>query len=219
MDDGPLVLSNCGMVMPSKTKFVIILAGSIIFIVTVYIIFTGEQRAVRNGAERFIEAMMEMDFDTIYKYHAPSQKRIALAIKAPAGIETRMKEIYEEQKASFEQARPIPSRTDLKSLPVWSEKFLFIRDMNYRVTEIRMVEDIENPSLPIKERTDALVEVDVEYTNKMTAPDFGGRVKKVTYLMKLVYSRNVVRIWVGGLEDERWLFKSIAIKEGSVLYW
>ena len=219
MDDGPLVLSNRNMVMPAKRKFVILLAGLIVFIVTVYLILTSEQRAVRNGTERFIKAMMDRDFDTIYKYHAPSQKMIAIAMKSPAGIESRMKEIYEEQKTSFEQARPIPSRTDLKSLPIWSEKFFFMKEMNYRVTKIRMVEDIENPSLPIKERNDALVEVDVEYINKMTAPDFGGRVKKVTYVMKLVHSRNVIRTWVGGLEDDRWLFKTIAIKDGTVLYW
>lgn len=207
------------MVIPSKTKFVIIFAGSVVFIITVYLILTSEQRAVKKGTERFIEAMVDRDFDTIYKYHAPSQKMIALAMKAPTGIETRMKEIYEEQKASFEQARPIPSRTDLKSLPVWSEKFLFIKEMNYRITEIRMVEDIENPSLPIRERTDALVEVDAEYTNKETAPDLGGKVNKVVYVLKLVHSSNVARTWMGELQDKRWLFKSLTIKDGSLVYW
>ncbi|MBI5286418.1 MAG: hypothetical protein HY878_02355, partial [Deltaproteobacteria bacterium] len=175
--------------MQKKGRFVIIFIMAISLIAT-YLLLTREERAVKRGINRFIQATVERDFDTIYRYHAPTQKRIAIAMKSTTDLEARMKVIYEEQKASFEQAQP-PQGRDPR--PQWSEKFLFIKDMKYKIADIKMVEDRENPSLPIRERINGLVEIEVEYTNKETAPDLGGKVKRATYLIKMVHSRNVAR--------------------------
>lgn len=199
-------------------RVTIILAISVVAI-AVYLLWTGQERAIKNGVVTYIEAMADRDFDTIYRYHAPSQKRIAITMKNPVGLEARLKRLYEDGKMAFEEAQPAPMGTDLKSIPLWSEGSLFIRDMRFRITNIRMVEDRENPSLPIRERINAFAEVEVEYTSRETAPDLGGRVRKVTYIIKLVHSRDVARTWIGEPQEKRWLFSGIAVKEGSLVYW
>lgn len=205
-------------------KRVIIALVSLAIIIITYLLWTREERAVKRDMETYVKAMMSRDFDTIYRYHAPTQKRVAITMKSPVGLEARLKRLYEDEKASFEQApdrldQGVPSGIDLKSTPLWSEKSLLIKDMNYRITGVRMVEDVENPSLPIKERMNAFVEVEVEYTDRETAPDLGGRVRKVTYIIKLVHSRNVARTWIGEPKEKRWLFSGIAVKEKSLVYW
>jgi len=205
-------------------KRVIIALVSLAIIIITYLLWTREERAVKRDMETYVKAMMSRDFDTIYRYHAPTQKRVAITMKSPVGLEARLKRLYEDEKASFEQApdrldQRVHSGIDLKSTPRWSEKSLLIKDMNYRITGVRMVEDVENPSLPIKERMNAFVEVEVEYTDRETAPDLGGRVRKVTYIIKLVHSRNVARTWIGEPKEKRWLFSGIAVKEKSLVYW
>ncbi|MBI3815093.1 MAG: hypothetical protein HY279_11620 [Nitrospinae bacterium] len=199
--------------MSSKWKIIIIFALFAIVILSVYLLGWG-QRAAKRDAGIFIHAMRIKDFGVIFTYHAFSQKRTEIALKNPATAEINMKAIYDEQKALFDQAQPT---NNLKEF--WSEKFLLIQDMKYNITGVKMVEDIENPSSPIRERWDAVIEVDVEYTNKKTAPDLNGRVKNVTYLMRFVNSRNVARTWVVKPQYKRWLFKGIAVKEGSLVYW
>lgn len=216
MDDGSLVLSDYNMVIPAKKRrVVIIVAGTIILGVSIYLFLTAKERAINKGAERFIEAVITGDFDIIYEYHAPSQKKVALSANNATDVELRLKQVYKEQKASFEDAQPTANLVDQ-----WSAKFLFIKDMRFQIASIEMVEDIEKPShLSPKKKIDAYVEVDVEYTNKETAPDLGGKIKKVIYQIKLVHSKNVSRIWEGKLQDDRWLFKSIVIKDGSLIFW
>lgn len=199
--------------MSSKGKITAILVLSAIVIVSLYFWKSG-QRAAKKDAEIFIQAMRNKDFNVIFNYHAFSQKRTEIALKTPATAEINMRAIHNEQKSLFNQAQPT---NNLKEF--WSEKFLLIPDMKYNIRGVKIVEDIENPSSPIRERWDAIIEVDVEYTNKETAPDINGKVKSVTYSMKFVHSRNVARTWVVKPQYKRWLFKGIAVKEGSLVYW
>lgn len=227
MDDGPLVLSNRGVlknprhkcrefftVKNLKKRHIIVAAISITFVIAIYYLLTDQERAIKKGVVTYIEAMADRDFDTLCRYHAPTQKRIVIAMKSPRDLEVRLKVIYDEQKRAFEGVSLV---TDFG--PIWSEKFLLIKGMRYKITDIRMVEDRENPSLPIRERMNAFVEVEVEYTDRETAPDLGGRVKNVTYIIKLVHSRDVARTWIGEPQEKRWLFSGIAVKEGSLVYY
>jgi hypothetical protein len=199
--------------MTKKWKIIIIIAVFIIAVLGIY--FSGwEQREAKRDAEIFIRAMMGRDFDTIFSYHAFSQKKTEIAFKTPATADINIKTIYGEQKALFNQAQPT---NNLKEF--WSEKFLFISDMKYAISSLKMVEDIENPSSPIRKRWDAIIELDVEYTNRETAPDLNGKIKNVTYLMRFVHSRNIAKTWVVKPKYKRWLFKGISVKEGSLVYW
>lgn len=217
MDDGALVLSYSGMVTPVRRKAAVFLIALAVAGALVYFFLSDEKRAVTKGLNEYITAMIERDFDEIYRYHAPSQKKRALSLKTPASEEARqqtLKVLYQDQLSAFEQAES-SSTVDY----IWSEKFLFIKEMDYQITSVTLVEDIENPSLPIKKRTKALVEISVEYRNEETAPDLGGKVRKAAYLIRMVHSRNVARTWEEKSQEDRWLFKSISVRNGSLAYW
>ena len=200
----------------SKKKLLVTLAVLIAVILTVYLLVSkGKDRAIKKSLEIYINAIVNKDFDTIFKYHAHSQRLVAVAIKYPETMDAKIKEIYNEQKALYEQAQMIDNTKEF-----WSEKFLIVRDMRYRIINMEMVRDIENPTSPIRERIDAMLEVEVEYTNKETAPQHaGGKIKSVVYLIKMVHSKNVIRLLIKEMQDRRWLFRSIDIKEGSLIWW
>ncbi|MBI3584913.1 MAG: hypothetical protein HY096_13335 [Nitrospinae bacterium] len=199
----------------SKKKFLIIPAVLIAVILTAYLLVSkGKDRAIKKSLEIYINAIVNKDFDTIFKYHAHSQRLVAVAMKYPETMDAKIKEIYNEQKALYEEAQLLDNIKEF-----WSEKFFIVKDMRYRIISIEMVRDIENPTSPIRERIDAMMEVEAEYTNKETAPDYGGRIKKVVYLIRMVHSRNVIRSSAKEMEDKRWLFRSIDIKEGSLERW
>jgi len=217
MDDGALVLPERNMVMSGKSKLVIAAIGVALLGVALYLLFAGKEKGVREGVTIYIEAMKHSDFVVVYNYHAPSQRRKTLALQTPASRESQLRDIeiiYNDQLASFEQAQP---ESNLRR--PWSEKFLFIREMTYRILSVKMVEDRENPSLPVKERIVAFAEVEAEYPHKETAPDLGGKIRKVTYLVKMVHSRNVARTWEEKSQRDRWLFDSLTLKEGSIVYY
>lgn len=199
--------------MSKKKVIVVIPALFLVIILAIYIFKEIEYRAIKKGVDIYINAVMDKKFEVIYEYHMHSQKRIAVAMKSPQTTESHLKAIYEEQKALFEQAQPTQNLKEF-----WSEKYLFVRGMKYKIIDINMIEDVENPSLPIRERIDALVEIDMEYSDKETAPDFGGKLKKVTYLIKMVYSRNIMRTETLKPQNRMWLFKAISMKEGSLQY-
>ncbi|MBI5748838.1 MAG: hypothetical protein HZA00_06880, partial [Nitrospinae bacterium] len=169
----------------SKKKFLLILTVLIAVILTVYLLVSkGKDRAIKKSLEIYINAIVNKDFDTIFKYHAHSQRLVAVAMKYPETMDAKIKEIYNEQKALYEQAQLIDNTKEF-----WSEKFLIVRDMRYRIINMEMVRDIENPTSPIRERIDAMMEVEVEYANKETAPQFAGeKIKNVVYLIKMVHS-------------------------------
>jgi len=62
--------------MSRKIKISAIITLSLLSVLTVYILLMREHRAVRRDADIFIRAMMIRDFNIIYNYHAPSQKRV-----------------------------------------------------------------------------------------------------------------------------------------------
>ena len=199
----------------SKKKLLVTLAVLIAVILTVYILAgKGKERAIKKSLEIYINAIVNKDFDTIFKYHAHSQRLVAVATKYPETLETQINEIYKEQKALYEEAKLMDNIKEF-----WSEKFLMVKDMRYRINKIEMVRDIENPTSPIRERIDALMEVEVEYTNIDTAPNFHKRIKSVIYLVRMVHSKNVIRSSFEEMGGKRWLFKSIDIKERSLKYW
>ena len=199
----------------SKKKFLLILTVLIAVILTAYLLVSkGKNRAIKKSLEIYINAIVNKDFDTIFKYHAHSQRRIAVTTKYPETMEAQIKEIYKEQKDLYEEAKLMDNIKEF-----WSEKFLMVKDMKYRINKIEMVRDIENPTSPIRERIDALMEVEVEYTNIDTAPNFHKRIKSVIYLVRMVHSKNVIRSSFEEMGGKRWLFKSIDIKEGSLKYW
>ena len=206
------------MVMPAKRKFIIAIAALILFSTALFLLLSGSgQRAVENGADIYINAMRDRDFNKVFDFHAPSQRRVALSSKTPGAIESQLtdiKMIYNDQLAAFEQAEPT---TNL--IHAWAEKFLLIKDMSYKIMSVNMKEDIDNPSLPLKKTTVAYVEIAVEYTNKDTAPDLDGKVKKATYILKIIHSRNLARIWEEKSQKNRWLFDRISVKSGSSEYW
>jgi len=214
MDDGALVLSKRDMVMSGKSKLIIATIGLAIVGVVLYLLFADKEKLVKEGVIIYIEATKHKDFAAIYDYHAPSQRRKTMALKTPASREVQMHDIeiiYNDQLDSFEQAQP---ESNLRR--PWSEKFLFTREMTYKILSVTMVEDRENPSLPVQERIVAYVEVEAEYPDKETAPDLEGKIKKVTYLIKMVHSRNVARTWEEKSQRDRWLFDSLTLKEGSI---
>ncbi len=200
----------------SKKKILLILAVFIAVILIAYLLAgKGKERAIKKSLEIYINAIVNKDFDTIFKYHAHSQRLVAVAMKYAETMDAKIKEIYNEQKALYEQAQLIDNTKEF-----WSEKFLIVRDMRYRIINMEMIRDIENPTSPIRERIDAIMEVEVEYTNKDTAPQLAGeKIKYVVYLIKMVHSKNVIRSSVKEMEDKRWLFRGIDVKEGSPEYW
>lgn len=203
--------------MSGKNKVVITTIGFAILGIVLYLLFADKEKAVREGVIIYIEATKHKDFAVVYNYHAPSQRRKTLALKTPASREAQLHDldiIYNDQLASFEQAQP---ESNLKR--PWSEKFLFTPEMTYKILSIKMVEDRENPSLPVQERIVAYAEVEAEYSNKETAPDLEGKIKNVTYLIKMVHSRNVARMWEEKSQTDRWLFDSLTLKEGSIVYY
>ena len=199
----------------NKKRILIILAVLIAVILTAFLLASkGKERAIKKSLDTYINAIVNKDFDTIFKYHAHSQRRIAVTTKYPETMEAQIKEIYKEQKDLYEEAKLMDNIKEF-----WSEKFLMVKDMRYRINKIEMVRDIENPTSPIRERIDALMEVEVEYTNIDMAPNFHERIKSVIYLVRMVHSKNVIRSSFEEMGGKRWLFKSIDIKEGSLKYW
>jgi len=199
----------------NKKRILIILAVLIAVILTAFLLASkGKERAIKKSLDTYINAIVNKDFDTIFKYHAHSQRRIAVTTKYPETMEAQIKEIYKEQKDLYEEAKLMDNIKEF-----WSEKFLMVKDMRYRINKIEMVRDIENPTSPIRERIDALMEVEVEYTNIDTAPNFHKRIKSVIYLVRMVHSKNVIRSSFEEMGGKRWLFKSIDIKERSLKYW
>jgi len=65
----------------SKKKSLLILAVLIAVILTAYLLAgKGKDRAIKKSLEIYINAIVNKDFDTIFKYHAHSQ-RLVLRLK------------------------------------------------------------------------------------------------------------------------------------------
>lgn len=202
--------------MPKK-RFVLAAVVVMIAIVGLYIFLTGNDRkGACNAADIYIKAVINRNFDVIYDLNSITQKR-KLFIFKESGLkkDELLKEAYNEQKASFDSAQPLP---DMNA--VWIEKFIFIPDMKYRIVKTAAELNTDNPTAFYIKRIDMVVEVEMEYLNRDTAPLYEGRrIKRAGYFINMVHSKNITRTVRDITVDDKWLFKGIAIKKGSVAYW
>lgn len=202
-----------------------ILIAIIVFLAAagLYLALLGnDTKAVREAADRYIKAVRDRNFAVIYEMNADSQKRKLFIERrsydlkdSSADKNELLKQAYSEQKESFDSTQTAFDLND-----IWSEKFVFIPDMNYRILNVAMEQDIENPTAFYVKRINANVEVEVEYAKKETAPVFEGRsIRKADYLIRMIHRRNIARVVKDIAVDDRWLFKGIAVKHGSAVFW
>ena len=201
----------------AKSK--IILSIFIIFIAAavLYIFLIGnDKKAVRETADIYIKAVKDRNFDMVYNLNASSQKRRLFALKGSNSNKSELiRQTYEEQKASFDSAKP---SFDFNA--IWVEKFIFIPGMKYTIAEVAMERNTDNPTSFYRKRIDAAVVIEIEYDQKDTAPLYKGKnLKKAVYLVRMIHSKNIARVVKDVVVDDKWLFKGIAVKEGSVVYW
>lgn len=201
------------------TKNKVILSSIIVFIIAVvlYVFLAGnDKKAIKETVDIYITAVKNKNFDAIYNLNAASQRRKLFILKgSDANKDELLKQAYNEQKASFDLVQAI---LDLNVL--WAEKSIFIPDMNYRITSITMEADIDNPTAFYRKRVNAAAIVEVEYTKRDTAPLLEGKnIKKVNYLVKMIHSKNIAKAVKGLLIEDKWLFKGMTIKDGSVVFW
>lgn len=202
--------------MPKKR----IILSAVIFLIAaigLYVFLIGDDRkAAQEAAELYIEAVRDRNFDVIYDLNSVSRKRKLFILKNSGAKKDELaKQAYNEQKASFDSARP---SFDLNA--VWAEKFVFISGMKYRIVNVARELNVDNPTAFYVKRIDVVVEAEMEYSNKDTAPMYEGKnIKKAVYLIKMIHSRNIARAVRDIAVDDKWLFKGIAVKQESMVYW
>ncbi len=208
---------------PGGGSAVKVLAALAVVLVAVAVFFMlGEDKSKEalSDARTYIMAVQKRDFDTIFRFHGPSQRRRLILVNRAANkeeAEKRVKELYNEQKKSFDEA---PFTENLYG--EWVEKYLFVPGADIEITGVEMVPDTENPSQPLRdiiERINAIISVKVTYKNKDSAPDIDGKIKSAVYRVKMVHSDDVARTLRRGADFDRWLFMSVSLKEGSVTHW
>ena len=201
----------------TKNKIIV----SVIIIVLViasafYLFIENDKKEVKAVVTRYIEALKSKDFNVIHDINIASQKRILFILKGSnSNKDELLKQVYNEQKASFDAPQPL---FDMNV--IWAEKLVFIPDMDYKILKVVMEEDRDNPTAFYRKRINASAEIEVEYTKKDNAPVYEGRnIKKATYLVKIVHSKNITRAQKIADITDKWLFKGVAVKEGKVSYW
>lgn len=201
----------------SKKKIILSLIAALIAAIGLYVFLTGSDRkAAKEAADIYIKAVMNRNFDVIYDLNSATMKRKLFILKESGAKKDELaKKAYDEQKAAFDSAA---SSLDMNAM--WAEKFIFIPDMKYRIVSAATELNVDNPTAFYVKRIDVVVETEMEYSNRDTAPVYEGRrIKKAAYLVKMVRSRNITRAVRDIAVDDKWLFKGVAIKEGSVVYW
>ncbi|HBO84262.1 MAG: hypothetical protein A2073_00505 [Deltaproteobacteria bacterium GWC2_42_11] len=205
--------------MVKGKKNTIYVTTAVLLIVAGYLILAGNnKKEVDDTVYRYIQAVQTKNFEVIYNFNYLSQKRKYFILKSnpEGGAEGHLKQAYEEQKLSFDSAQPAS-----QLITWWSEKTIFIPDMNYSIKRVVMEMDVDNPTAFYRKRINATVELDAEYTKKETAFVHEGRsIKKVTYLITIVHSKNIIKtLKTVSISEDKWLFKGAAIKTGSISYW
>lgn len=204
----------------TKKKIILPVIIILIAVIGLYIFLMGnDKKAVRETTDRYIKAVMDRNFTVIYDLNVVSQKRRLFVLKdSSAKKDELIKLVYDEQKASFDSARPTGQSFDLNA--VWSEKFIFTHDMSYSLMDVVMERDVDNPTASYRKRINAIVKIEIEYGEKDTSPMYAGQnIKKAVYLVKMIHSKNIARTVRDIAVDDKWLFKGIAVKEGSAAYW
>lgn len=203
----------------AKHKVIFAAAFAVIVFVGSYLFFLeDDKKGVVVFVEAYINAVKNEDFKTAYNLNAASQKRSLFVLKGTdSNKDEILKQIYEEQKTIFVsvQNRFVPNA-------LWTEKALFIKGMKYKINKVTMGLDVDNPTAFYRKRINATADIEAEYNNKETAPVFeGGSIKKTDMIVKMVHSKNIGKTLksMSGIEDDKWLFKGVAIKYGSIVYW
>ncbi len=197
----------------------VVVAGSIM--ATYYLTSSSASREAIEAARIYMEAVKNRDFETIFRYHGPSQKRRFL-VMVKGGRETKdyMDSLYRDQKTSFENAHPPQNLTGAWG---WMEKFLFIPSGRFEVAGVEMKKHEENVSLPLQNinvRYYGVVTIEATYPDRDRAARIGGRsIRSALFEMKMVHSSNIARTLRGRITTDRWLFDSISARDGSVEYW
>lgn len=203
----------------AKNKVVLSVITIFIAAVGLYIFLIGnDKNAVQETVGAYINAIKDKNFDVIYNLNAASQRRKLFVLKgSDANKDELLKQEYNEQKALFDSAKT--NVFEINSS--WAEKSIFSPDMNYRILNVAMEQDIDNPTSFYRKRINAAVIVEVEYNKKDTAPLYEGKnIKKANLLVSMIHIKNIAKaIKARGVAEDKWLFKGIAIKEGNVVYW
>jgi len=204
----------------TKNKIILSIFTILIAAAVLYIFLIGnDKKTVQETAGLYIKAVRDRNFEMVYNLNATSQKRIVFVLKGSDSNKSELiQQAYEEQKASFDSASLGGPAFDFNAL--WVEKFIFIPGMTYKIGGVVMERNIDNPTAFYRKRIDATVVIDIEYDQKDTAPLYKGKnVKKAVYLVKMIHSKNLTRVVKDIVVDDKWLFKGVAVKEGSVVYW
>jgi len=166
--------------------------------------------------DKYIQAVMNRDFDAVYDLNAASRKQVAFILKGHgADKEELLKRAYNEQKALFDSAEEA-----FNSKAAWAEKSTLFQSMSYRILNVTMERDIDNPSAFFRKRVNAIVEVEVEYRKKEDSPVYKGRsIRKAVCLIKLIHSKNITKAVRYIAIDDKWLFKGITVRDADVVYW
>lgn len=201
-----------------NTKILIAIAvAAVVGIAAFFLSGGGDQSGrIKGDLQGYIEALRKGDFETIYAYNGIIQRRHTIQARS-ANKEQTLKTLYEESKASFDSVAPI---YDLRAQ--WVEKFLFTPESSYTIKDVEMIEDKENPSQPLTERTNAVVHVEVQYPDKEKAPLIENtRLKSATYRVTMVHSKNISRVLRGSeaVKDKKWLYMMMQINQDTVKYW
>lgn len=200
----------------AKKKIILLAVIVLIAAIGLYIFLMGDDRkAAQEAADLYIKAVRDRNFDVIYDLNSASQKRKLFILKDSSAKKDELaKQAYDEQKASFDSAQP---SFDLNA--IWAEKFIFIPGMKYRIVSAVAERNIDNPTAFYVKRIDVVVEAEAEYLNKDAAPVYEGRnIKKAVYLIKMIHSKNITRTVKDIAVDDKWLFKGVAVKQGSMVY-
>lgn len=198
-----------------KAIFVILL---LILALIGYIAYeTVAVRGAKESTKAYIEAVRERDFDTIYRMNQRTQKQVNLIFRGrEENKEEFLKGLYEGHKKNFESMQLTDNLTLL-----WSEKFFFIPEMEYKVIKVerKKGKDTLSPSYKSLERV-AIVTVDVEYKNPLTSPIYNDkRIKQAIFEIDTILSRDIVKGLKTKPFKEGWLFQWLRIDEKTIIYW
>jgi len=202
-----------------KNRALLLLLAAVIStaVIGIYLfLVSGDKKAVMATTDKYIQAVMNRDFDAVYDLNAASRKQVAFILKGHgADKEELLKRAYNEQKALFDSAEEA-----FNSKAAWAEKSTLFQSMSYRILNVTMERDIDNPSAFFRKRVNAIVEVEVEYRKKEDSPVYKGRsIRKAVCLIKLIHSKNITKAVRYIAIDDKWLFKGITVRDADVVYW
>lgn len=166
--------------------------------------------------ERYIKAAQTRDFKTLYEMDYLPQRQVVLIYRSgEEGLKAKLDENFRKSKESFDETTTLVGFSS-----AWSEKFLFIPEMKCTVGGSETQKLGDNPTSKYRDREAAEIEVAVEYTDAAKAPlDASGSIKKAVYEVRLMPLADIVKGLKTSLDEQAWIVRSIAAKNGSLEYW